>query len=47
VLVSIDARNNFSRTGQGGDLARANDLRRAGLWVGGAAIVPRVISVLW
>jgi hypothetical protein len=47
VLLSVDARNEFSASGSGSDLDRANSLLHAGFWVGGAVLVPRAISVAW
>jgi hypothetical protein len=47
VLSSVGARADHSRDGRRESLDRANDLLHAGLWVGGAAVVPRVVSVAW
>ncbi|HEY3500444.1 MAG TPA: hypothetical protein VGK73_37385 [Polyangiaceae bacterium] len=47
VLLSVDARNDFSATGDDVELDRANALLTAGFWVGGAVLVPRAISVAW
>jgi len=47
VLLSVDARANYSATLHQSSLDRANNSLRAGQWFGGLAIVPRVVSILW
>jgi hypothetical protein len=47
VLVSVDARQDFSRSGNRESLDRANGLLHAGYWVGASAILPRALSIVW